>query len=359
MRSERALGLRGSARGILIGAILSPLAALLLSTTAVQSQEKPDPSRSMSAPGKVWRVERPGVMRQFVPDSGQVAQMVTLLVLRSTNSSTPSEAWGKVVSPDDTVGIKINAASGPLLGTRRALVEAVARGVAQAGVPPSRVIVWDRSQADLQRAGFLDQTGRSTSPLFQVRWVRAASDYDAEVRLYASRTGRLIWGDREFRPGLAENISNFSHLPRFVTRELSAHIHLPAMVQADGVGILGAIAGLTAGAVDNWRRFFAGDSRALAEMYLDPHIGPKVRLIIMDGLIAQYADGPAPRINEAAELGLLMASFDPLALDQAALERIDRLRLERRWLPISDKATYLSLGEQLGIGQRTPVWMGL
>ncbi|MFQ3578054.1 MAG: DUF362 domain-containing protein [Verrucomicrobiia bacterium] len=294
--------------------------------------------------GKVWRVERPGVVRQFVPEGNQVAQMVNLLVVRATESSSPEEAWRKLVSPTDTVGIKINAASGPLLGTRRAVVEAVARGVAQAGVPSSHIIVWDRARADLARAGFLDREGRSTSPHFQVRWVRSASDYDGQSRLYASRTGRLIWGDREFRSGLAENISNFSHLPRFVTSELTAHIHLPAMVPAEGVGIVGAVAGLTAGAVDNWRRFFSGDSLALAEMYLHPHIGPRVRLIIIDGLIAQYADGPDPRINDAAALGLLLGGFDPIALDQVALERIDGLRSQRRWLPIRDRATYLSLG---------------
>jgi uncharacterized protein (DUF362 family) len=319
------------------------LAGFCLSVTSPVAAE-------VAQPGKVWAVSNPAALRHFKADDAIVERMTNKLVTAATGTTSSQEAWGRLVRPTDTVGIKINTHSGSVMGTRRSLVLAVAKGLQSSGIPSSRIIVWDRSRADLEHAGYLDRAGKSTNSLYSVRWIEEPRGYDRGSKVYASRAGTLMWGDLEFEKGPGEKVSNSSFLPTLLTKEVTAIIHLPSAVQARGPGIFGAIAGMTAGVCDNWRRFFRGDASSLAEMYATEAIVGKVRFTIMDGLITQFAGGPRSSVNDSRVTHTLWGGFDPVALDTVALEQIDRLRAERAWAPIKDEATHLLFAEQIGLG---------
>ena len=54
----------------------------------------------------------------------------------------------------EQTGIKVNSVPGPIGGTRKAVVDAVVRGLLEARLPPDRIIIWDQSLASLRAAGY-------------------------------------------------------------------------------------------------------------------------------------------------------------------------------------------------------------
>ena len=88
--------------------------------------------------------------------------------------------------------------------------------------------------------------------------------------------------------------------------------------------------------VDNWRRFVnepqCGDP-FLCELYSDPHVGPKVVLNIMDGLIAQFGGGPDWQPDYSWIHATLYVGKDPVAIDSTALRLIEERRKEESGRP--------------------------
>ena len=66
------------------------------------------------------------------------------------------------MSGNDVVGIKIDTQSGPLQVTRRAVVEAIARGLRAAGVAGTNVYVFDRDPLQMQAAGYRAVSGTNS-----------------------------------------------------------------------------------------------------------------------------------------------------------------------------------------------------
>ncbi len=331
------------------------LAIALLPLAAAGETPQNEPSAveksKARAEGVVWRTADPRSVTGVEVDRARIRSMVAFLISGVTGTENTAAAWRTLVNPGEIVGIEINASGGPILGTRRSVVDAVAEGLLEAGIPPARIIVWDRDRAALVRAGYINATGRSMSPKYTVRWIDRPEGLDPEAKIYAARSGTLIWGDHAFQIGRGKsNTSNMSHLPTLLTKDIDALIHLPTPTQANGVGLLGAIAGVTAGVVDNQRRFFTGPEEMLADAFAHNAVRGKLRLTIMDALYCQYAGGPGPLMNESQPLRQLWAGWDPVAIDTHGLREIDRFRATRKWPPATPLAAYLPVAEWLGLG---------
>jgi hypothetical protein len=76
-----------------------------------------------------------------------------------TGRKKASDAWASLFSPDDVVGIKINCIGAPKVSTSPASVTAAIAGLKSAGVKDNNIIIWDRSDRELQRAGFTVNRG--------------------------------------------------------------------------------------------------------------------------------------------------------------------------------------------------------
>jgi hypothetical protein len=90
----------------------------------------------------------------FRPRSDRVAAMVNRGITNLTSKATGGEAWLSLVSTQDIVGIKVYSNPGPNSGSRPEVAGAIARGLIAAGLPPTNIIVWDRSEPELRTAGF-------------------------------------------------------------------------------------------------------------------------------------------------------------------------------------------------------------
>lgn len=324
-----------------LAAFASPLAAQVEKSQVYYAME----TASLRSPGGI----NPAVVRR----------MVDQVVCAAAKKSTPAAAWASLVQPADRVGIKVSASGGAAGGTHPAVVEAIAKGLATAGVPPSNILVWDRKLDDLLATGFTQK-----NPLYRLRWTDPATGYDNKNILTAPVLGRLIWGDHKFgdreESSLAdvlstgEQLSSTSHWAKILTTEVDKVINVPSLQDSAFTGIQGAIANMTLPNIDNWRRFTRAPEHGdpyLAEIYADEMILNKVVLTILDALSIQYAGGPFPNPGFLIDYHTIFASRDPVAIDATALRLLDENRAPSK-LPSLEKMTrWLESAHALSLGQ--------
>ncbi len=333
------------------------------------------PAPPPSAPGRVVRVVEPAAIRDSRPDPALIQGMVEAALVRLTGAPHATAAMRAFVSPSDTVAIRVNAAGGPTLATKHPLVGAVLGLCRRAGVPPERLIVWDRRAADLERAGFTSAAyaGRAT-----VLAVFPGAGYDGGEFVMSPELGQLIWGDHEFRgrkpndrdlleetlrkrsarpedsPGTPEEprqVSSKSYFTTLLTRRATRIINLPVLTDHPGVGLEGCVAGLALAAVDNHRRFFdTWGNPGLAEVFARKPIRDKAVLHIMDGLMVQFAGGPEFVAHYSDPAGLLLVGTDPVAIDAVAFDLIEKLRATRQLPSIAEARALLQTASGLGLG---------
>jgi uncharacterized protein (DUF362 family) len=333
------------------------------SPAPVDVEPTPIPARSY-----VYRTQNSEAIADYEADSAVVRRMVDDLVMAATGQSTVSSAWGSLVKPSDVVGIKVCANGAPLFSSHPAVVNAIASGLATAGVPAQNIVVWDREERLLKAAGF-----RSKNAGYRLMW--SEGNYDPKAVITSAVLGKLIYGDLLFtakapdtlrgefraepvvpdkkRAGSIDNLSDESHLSSVLTRVVTKVINVPVLSDNAYCGLSGALFNMTIQNLDNWRRLVQapinGDP-SIPEAYADPRIGDKVVFQVMDGLIALYAGAPLGDANYAIHFGTLYASKDPVAMDAVALRRIDEWRLGAQMEPASKTSRYLQTAFSYGLG---------
>lgn len=294
-------------------------------------------------------------MHGYRSDPIIVRQMVNELLLAVTHQSDVARAWRSLVSPNDKVGIKISAAGGEIFTTHRDVVNALVDGLVAAGQARQSIIVWDRSLGGIKQAGYTGNEG------YQLRSIPPRDGYDPKVSISAPFLGNLIWGDLDYLGGKGEvplltdnvNTSSVSHLAKIVANEVTKIINVPVMSNSEQNGIAGCLYNVTLPNIDNWRRFGIPPdygASSIPEIYSDPHIGPKVVLNVMDGLLAEYAGGPQSQPNYAVHFDTLYASKDPVALDAIAGRQIDTWRKQRKFPSIIRTGAHVAVAAQMGLG---------
>jgi uncharacterized protein (DUF362 family) len=209
----------------------------------------------------------------------------------------------RLFKPSDTVGIKVNCIAGANLSPRVELVEGLAALVAEAGVAPARIIVFERSSRELKRAGF--EVRREGGPYL---CYGVDNDYDAEP----STSGQIG-----------------SCFARMVSTTCTALVSFGVVKDHD-------LAGVSAG-MKNWYGVIHNPNKYhdhncdpfVADVSNHPFLRSKVRLTVLDGVIAQCHGGPGYRPDATFPLGLVAASTDPVAADAWAWKVIDAERTKR------------------------------
>jgi uncharacterized protein (DUF362 family) len=333
------------------------LAALLVQATPHVCAEDLPPPRPEATPSLVcFAMEQSAVGSGMTPVQSTVNRMVAGLICAVTGKPTPNEAWRSLVKPGEKVGIRVATQPGPVGGTHPQVARAVVDQLVEAGIKPSDILVWDRRRQDLAAAGYEGVPG------LNLRWVEQGSGFDPRETVECAAIGQLVYGDFEFKEnrnsladilGPKSQLSNLSHLPVILSREVDKVINIPSLCDSTYTGIHGALAGMTLGILDNWRRFGNGrgyGDSALAEVYADPRIGKKVILTIMDAMVLQYAGGPFPSPVNCVEYGTLIASRDPVAVDATALKLLDEQRLVSKLPKASADGGHVAEAESRGLG---------
>ncbi len=335
--------------------------------TAASTTAQPSPQAGPTplARSQVFFVSSERVVTpQMKIDSRLVRVMLGALLCAVTHQPDVKKAWQsllKVGKEGDRVGIKVATEPGMLAGTHLQLVEALVAELVEAGVQPDHIFIGDRRRQDLEKAGFTKYPG------FQLRWMEYGNACDSQKVFTHPLVGQLVYGDFAFKEKPSsfqeslvrqQQYSNESHYASFVTQQVDKIINVPSLCDSWYVGLNGALANLSIGVIDNWRRFVRAPyfgSPYIADIYQTEQIHSKVVMTIMDGLMLQYAGGPQPNPSHVTPYGMLLASRDPVALDATALILINQQRQLVNLPKVQGLADHIQSAEAAGLGSAKDV----
>jgi len=333
-----------------VGTFCRSCCALLAATGplyAALSLAPAPPSTNLTS--RVIVVQDEGTTIEFAPRLDKVEALVERALTNLTRTATLSAAWQSLVKTQDVIGIKVLSAPGPTVGSRKAVVEAVVRGLLAAGHPANRIVIWDKQAADLRRAGFFELADR----LGVAAAGSAEAGYDSQVAYDNSLLGRLVWGDSEFGKH-GDGIGRKSFVSRLLTGRITRIISVVPLLNHNEAGVSGHLYSLAMGSVDNTLRFESEAARmaqAVPEIYALPALGDRVALNITDALLGQYHGEESPLLHYTAVLDQLWVSLDPVALDAMAFRELERLQRQskapaaRHGKELLDNAALLELGQ--------------
>ena len=242
------------------------------------------------------------------------------------SGKSASEYFRENFKSGEKISLKVNCLSGKSMSTHTGLTYAVADLLISAGIRPEDITIWDRSDRDLQNAGYQLNRGKGVQVIGVDR-----SGYMRELIAHNS---------------IGSFFANVLH-------ESDKIINLPVLKDH---GIVGVTLGMKNffGGIHNPHKYHlnAGDPY-VADLYSHPLIKDKVALTIIDGITGQYEGGPPPMPQWQWNFGGLVIGSDPAAVDRVGLDIIEAQRAEQGITPLADTGRfphYLKTAAKLGLG---------
>jgi uncharacterized protein (DUF362 family) len=228
------------------------------------------------------------------------------------------------VKPEDVVGVKINCLFGVGAATHPEVTTAVVEGCRMAGVPPDKIIVWDRDDKHLEKSGYTVNRGEG------VRYLGVGRDWEEEPTNIHTCKGRLA---------------------KLLTQTCTAIINVPILKHH-------AIAGITFSMKNHYGSFHNPNSAHanncdpfIAQLNALKVIREKTRLIVGDALLPVADGGPQANPRATWEYKAILASTDTLAIDYVGLKILDeqRAKIEKPLLE-GGKTKCIATAAGMGLG---------
>ncbi len=222
------------------------------------------------------------------------------------NLSPTGVGWDlleNIFEPSDIVGIKVNALAGRQMSTSPALTMALAETIAARGIKKGNIIIWDRREAELKRAGFDIKTTGS------------------DIRCMATDTSGVGFDSK-----LSVNKSIGSMFSRIQAKMISAAVNFAVLKDHSLAGLSGCLKNYY-GVIHNPNKYHDNlCDPYLADLYEMDLVKGKQRLAIIDASRIQYNGGPGFIERWSATYGSVLLSLDAVAADTIAHAIVDRLR---------------------------------
>ncbi len=272
---------------------------------------------------RVVIVRNPGLMASGKVNADMAGKMLNRALCSLTGKSSSTKAWRSLFSAGEKVVIKVNTLFPPVTSNPE-VVRAIANGLKDAGLKENNIIVHDRENSELVRGRF---TINESSKGVRCRGTRARSDW------------------MQAAPGLFR-----TRLCKTITDDADAIINVPSLKTHWRSGVTLSLKNLL-GCIPN-----AGDTHGdgcprIAEVSaLDP-VRKKTRLIVIDGVRAQYNRGPGFSAPFVWEYAGLIVGTDSVAADAVGADEIlKRRRAMGLSGPIRPSLIHITHAAELGLG---------
>jgi uncharacterized protein (DUF362 family) len=254
-----------------------------------------------------------------------------------SGKSTVADAWRQYVSPDDVVGLKINTLGlQEIRGTDYtqhfpAFAAAMAAGLRSAGVKDGNIVVWDRSEEEMESAGLTIQKD------------------PGRMRFIANKGGSLSSGD--YAPTSYPVGDRSSRVSAILADTCTVFINAP-VPKTHGKSMFTCALKNHYGSIDNPSSFHADgcSNPGIAEVNAIPIIRKKEKLVVSDALLIVPESGPRWRRSFIRPFGGVIVGTDPVAVDAVALKIIDDARAAEGMERLAAQVKHLPLAEALGLG---------
>jgi len=242
-----------------------------------------------------------------------LSKLLNKALQKITDTADEPGAWRQLFRPGDRIGIKVNTLG---LSTHPAVVDAIVRGLSQAGIPERDILIWDRFDTELSRAGFeLNKRDRGV----QCRGTDAAgygSGYQDQVEISGSIG------------------SCFS---RIVAEEVTALICVPVLKDHNLAGVSLGMKNFY-GAIHNPNKYHDHNCDPyVADVVSHRFIAPKWRLTVCDATRAQYHAGPGHNPGYSWSFGGLIVGTDFVATDAVAADLLEKHRRAKGLKSLSEE----------------------
>lgn len=271
-------------------------------------------------------------------------------------------ATGKKLVPGakKKVGLKIYTDSGPGMATPVALVHAVIAALERRGFEQHNIFLVGLNQLRLRMTGYLPSlvTGETPFKGHPIYVLESGKFYDP-VWFYDSPLPQRfdpIFAEQQTKdfPNSStkdEDRKSFLATPLFLDADF--WINLPVYTDHPMLGVNGALVNATLWNASNTGRFFrspANAPAAVAEMSAIPELRQTWMFTLVSLEHYQFIGGPYFNSLYSASEPLLWLSTDPVLLDSLMRSRINGLRKQSGFEPISEEIRTLEFAETLGVG---------
>ena len=248
-------------------------------------------SDSVRASG--WKIHRP------------IARKMLAMALQQLFPGLKKDAiWKKLFRSTDIVAVKLNCLAGKGLSPHPELVETIVEGLKSVGIPEKHIILFDRLDQDLKRAGF---------------------------KINKHPPGAICVGNDSigYSPDLIIYRSIGSLMSRVITNYATAIVNVPVLKDHGIVGFSGGLKNFF-GVIHNPNKYHlnVGDPY-VPDLCSYPLIKNKLRLTIFDAINAQYEGGPPFIPQFVWPFNGIMVSTDPVAADYVGWQIIEEKRHEK------------------------------
>ena len=226
------------------------------------------------------------------------------------------------------VAIKINTAHAPGLQVSPQLIDALLSILTDRGFDKKQIFLVDREEQSLIRGGFLSSTqGPSTyrghsvyystkQSYFDPLWI-----HDSPMPPTLHDRARLFLKYPQAREKRIEE-ERKSYLPRILFGEGTFWINVSVVMDSVNLGIDGACANITTGAISNYHRFLEKATlapAAVTEIMAIPEIWNRRTYSIIDLSLYQFANGGRFDAEFLGREPTLLLSENPFSVDRVAL----------------------------------------
>lgn len=248
------------------------------------------------------------VISKRVKSSGQMvpavlAEMLEAGLDRLSPTGESFDLLESLFQIGQTIGIKVNSLAGREVSTSPGCAGAVAELMHRAGHKKNNIIIWDRREGELARAGYEIMTRGSNYMCFATDTTGVG--FDGELYSHKS-VGSLV--------------------SKLQTQICDATINMPILKDHSLAGLSGCLKN-NYGMIHNPNKYHENlCSPYQADLLALDVIGPKQKLAVCDAINVQYNGGPGLMKRWLVPGNFLLLATDPVALDTVAAEIIDRLR---------------------------------
>ena len=262
----------------------------------------------------------------------RVAKYLDQALLVITGHTSPAAAWKSLFGPRETVGIKLSCLPGMPLSSSYGLVMAIVDGLLAAGLNEDNIIIWERTERELKKAGF---------PI--------------------SKSGVKVLGTDQFQgDGYSNNLEITGSVgTRFslIMEKVDALINVPVLKDHDLSGVSASMKNWYGG-IFNPNKFHRNNCNPyLADLSTHSIIKEKQRLIVCDASRVQINNGPAFSPRYAWEYGGILVSRDPVALDYTGWQIIEHRRKQLKMKSLKQVERfpqYILTAEKQKLGAANP-----
>jgi uncharacterized protein (DUF362 family) len=295
----------------------------------------PEPGMPGKYAGRVVTVHSPTCIDEVTEqvNVAAVKAMIDRGMTTLTGDKDPRDSWARFFTPDDFVGIKINASGAPGAMSMPDVVAEIARNLMAVGVKPAQIVVHERLDGQIRLA----QYDKFLAPGIRVESAESWLGFDPEVYVEAN-----FFGEDDTR----------SYLIRMVSERFTKIINVPNMKDHSASGVTGCLKNITYGEFNNVNRTHykaQTETRTfIGTLATVEPVRSRTVLHIMDGLRGVWHAGPFSTDKRYRFYPKQMKfGTDPVAIDRFLIDVIDAKRKQEGAISVWERdMKYFGTSEQ-------------